>query len=765
MATFVPISYLALKCVIVLERSNTDLKTQFKRQIKTQRLQRLKEKLTLLAGVRMGISETERSLERYVSSSTSKNQQHQQQQLSNPSYQQTRGERARTDSIVIVDSKVKKTNDTNINCNNKKNPAQKSGKLRKGSDVLIDSSKGSNIRTKIIISATGITFIALGILIMSLTFGHFDKYSNTCSNPGSPILSKNPELIFWSDCLYKTMPFVNGENSKISCNCRKVQIDISNQDIDSKNASIALESMLSNWDQLELFYISDTIQRYSVNLTKSSHYNSKYLRVLHAENIVIHSLSEYIDNWSNLEYFAAYQVFWPNWPENFKKLNKISYLQLINFKYIDDLPPNICQMENLRALYVSFSSRAKTALRELPNCFAELPILQSVQIFFSQLRHIPLSLFTHPTISEIALAASNLTLDVFVTSADGGYDPNMTFRYDDELFYQELLNDTDYWDWGFAWNPTSETTFYLGGSFVCYQYTDDHGYAGQQKYFPEKVWQFLNETEACSHACTDEFAQTCEAFDWQNGVCNEECNVASCEWDGGDCNQLCIYYNEEIVPGSLNLSSNYNISGDELNRTGTCDLFTMFENGVCDIGCNNSYCSWDSGDCDFNNGTYCNSYNYSSDGGDNYNNDYNISDLYLCKYDWVDDGWCDNNCRHSESCSYDGDDCDCSDGSLCYEYYTKYFTLIGSYNPGGSPYAELDEVCAYWQFLSVATQGVSAVVDEWLINNVSCSEAFKQLDTNNDSLIDPHELIYVFYEILFIPFDKVIQINCTNCVT
>ena len=83
---------------------------------------------------------------------------------------------------------------------------------------------------------------------------------------------------------------------------------------------------------LEIIYIYDSddtsLINYQLNLTKSTHYNSQYLKILHFDNIIIHSLSEYIDNWKNLEYFYVSHTYWNTWPNNFNKLNKISYLKL-----------------------------------------------------------------------------------------------------------------------------------------------------------------------------------------------------------------------------------------------------------------------------------------------------------------------------------------------------------------------------------------------------------------------------------------------------
>ena len=176
----------------------------------------------------------------------------------------------------------------------------------------------------------------------------------------------------------------------------------------------------------------------------------------------------------------------------------------------------------------------------------------------------------------------------------------------------------------------------------------------------------------------------------------------------------------------------------------------MFENGICDVGCNNTYCSWDVNECIFSNATYCND---------------NINNASLCETQWINDGWCDDNCRYYSVCDNDGSDCGCLDGSLCYSYYSEFFIHIGSDDTGESPYLSANELCAVWEYLPLIADGAGSAFDRWNEQNISCIQAFNEVDQNNDSLADVNEWIYTLYDFFQISQEKAAQVNCTQCVT
>ena len=245
---------------------------------------------------------------------------------------------------------------------------------------------------------------------------------------------------------------------------------------------------------------------------------------------------------------------------------------------------------------------------------------------------------------------------------------------------------------------------------------------------------FLNQTEACQSPCSQQvLVALCSPFDWQDGVCDESCNVEQCSYDGGDCNQICV-------------------SNDE------CDIYSMLNNGQCDTVCNNSMCSWDLGDCDdsryFNlsdlNGTYCNQQSES----------HNLNESQLCDISWINDGWCDTNCQFSETCLNDGNDCQCDNGSPCWIFYLM-FDYVDEF---GANILFFDEFCDIWDVLTVDDN------NDWQhfnIKNGSCGHAFEYFDENSDDGVDLNEIIYGIRSLPEFNATeiKARQIDCTVCAS
>lgn len=69
---------------------------------------------------------------------------------------------------------------------------------------------------------------------------------------------------------------------------------------------------------------------------------------------------------------------------------------------------------------------------------------------------------------------------------------------------------------------------------------------------------------------------------FQNGICNSQCNIRGCLYDGYDC--------EKRLPSRGKLKR-----CDELDNP---YCLANYGNGYCDKGCDNEECGWDGGDCD-----------------------------------------------------------------------------------------------------------------------------------------------------------------------
>ena len=508
--------------------------------------------------------------------------------------------------------------------------------------------------------------------------------------------------------------------------------------------------MLKHWNMLEVVYITDNKDRktkFGINLNDSSHYTAKYLKILHLDEIILYEWNNGIENWSNLEYISLSHAHITKWPDSFSQLNKIAYIKLWDILYLNELPPNLCTMYNLRAINVHRKIVASNSINEIPSCIINLQHLQSVIFYFTAISSIPSQIFSMSSIQEIGFLISNVSLT--------------SFNFSDQTGNNATLDQINQYskNWHFEWNPTSQTNYYLSGSPICLSYDE---YSHSSTTFPTKLVQFLNETGACDGVCQLNSVSNllCSPFDWQNGVCNHECNVEQCYWDGGDCNQLCPVYHAN------------------------CSIDDMFDNGVCDQQCNNSYCAYDNSECLVNNNQFDSNFNISQLFSKNqtYCNEYDSTYAHgECKISWINDGWCDDNCRSSESCFYDGNDCSCvSSDNYCNEIYSLLKLLVvedDNQADNGQLYLTQTQFCSGWEFAynlygdrleehfsqySNSSLSYHNNNNNFAISN--CTAVFILLDANDDAIVDIQEFMFVANALFNLTNEKSSQINCTSCV-
>ena len=113
-------------------------------------------------------------------------------------------------------------------------------------------------------------------------------------------------------------------------------------------------------------------------------------------------------------------------------------------------------------------------------------------------------------------------------------------------------------------------------------------------------------------------------------------------------------------------------------------------------------------------------------------NEKHIDNSSVCRIDWIDDGWCDNHCRTSESCFYDANDCSCDPDSDSTAMDGTYVTVEGFYT--------------LWQIIPA----YYPELEEQLAEYNNCTEAFCLTDTNNDSHVDVHEFIVIADEFFLV---------------
>ena len=210
----------------------------------------------------------------------------------------------------------------------------------------------------------------------------------------------------------------------------------------------------------------------------------------------------------------------------------------------------------------------------------------------------------------------------------------------------------------------------------------------------------------------------CFPWNWNNGICNDECNKAECGWDGGDCNQLCAHYHPD------------------------CDIQLEFGNGNCSQACNNTYCGYDFNECLPLDEFECESYG--------------------CNITWLNDDICDLNCFNS-ACNYDLGDCDPNcEGNLCDEAYV-YFSQVANYRTNDN-LVQVEELCDLFPFLNLfaAAQGIQTNFQDY-----GCNATFEKTDLNGDGSVGIPEFIKVVGP-LFSPSlahsGKAEQVDCSQCL-
>ena len=665
---------------------------------------------------------------------------------------------------------------------------------------------------KIMLISISSFYLTFGTCFISTVFIHFDESKQECNNPKSIFtLVEHPEVYLWDQCLYKTYPFpsINFWSSdnmdKIICNCRQARVDLSsfatsfsiidgniasNSSIDNKtrmqaedtfidkynnsigctdlnNLCLMVESMLKYWDMLEILYIIDDIARFGISLNGSNHYNTVHLRMLHLSEIKIRSLGNDIKNWKNLEYFYISHSHFEQWPSTFDQLNKISFFKLQD-SYLQSLPSNLCSMKNLQSINIaqSFAAGVSSTIDRFPDCIVDLEQLRSVILYYvTSLEYLPVGLFTMPSIEEIGFIHTQ------------AIDINTML---------DLINKTIIDLGSFEWNKPEYTTYSFVNSIICADFVDIYGDLYDEEQFDDLeninlLRQFINSTRPCDSVCDWEspYKVACSPWDWQNGVCNDECNVDDCNYDGGDCNQLCQINSPE------------------------CYTVGLFGNGACDIACNTSYCDYDRHECipgmviEFpDNVTYCNINNHTQDLLDwlqleeeNPNSTESILESIssaianatkdLCPVEWVNDGWCDTNCWNSDECFDDGEDCLCHELNDDANYCEQLLDLmeLTADTTGSSAYEmSADSVCALWDIIPEYDWDASDLYDwdglseaipiayEMVINMRAqvdnCTKALQYIDFNSDGFVSIDECIQYYFSAQN-ENDRIQQINCT----
>ena len=545
-----------------------------------------------------------------------------------------------------------------------------------------------------------VSLIVFGIIMTFKTYSHFSWSEYLCNNPTSEQITKYPELKLWQYCNYKVYPILN-ENV---CNCRGFVMnkdDVDNNEHLLQNSTI--DSLLANFYMLEVFKLEATDMTLSMKLT-SKQLQSKNMRVFYIDSISIDFVDQIIGyNWENLEFLAFRATFVKSistnsiLPNTTRLLRNIQYLDISNNLY---LPPTvieiICHFKNLRVLITKLSG-----MDEIPQCLVDFTSLRYIDITASKGNQINIAILNLPNLNEFNWPNSAITEQSFI-----GYQDNKTKSFE----YNENTE--------FGWVGSNLCWRFLGTETILYQNKTTTWNEIKDEYYPY-LWQFLNKTNSCKYGCEyndilDYGSGICYETDWQNGVCNQACNVKRCLYDGGDCNQLC-----------------------------ECDI-QLLTNNKCDLKCNSTQCNYDQNECLYNIDNYLLYDNYTKC----------IETTKCKKKEWIDDGLCDEECR-IDICDMDGNDCNICGGTceIIMGWFVNLFANVIT------PDYQIDqqESCHFWSFLENLNRGQYE-----MFNDINCTSIIGMYDYDGNGKLSAYETMDLFL-IGSGNGDRVGEVNCSVC--
>eukprot|EP01083_Nonionella_stella_P021709 60146_1 len=530
------------------------------------------------------------------------------------------------------------------------------------------------------------------------------------------LLNDNSELFWWDKCSYKVYPFDLSGRSNV-CQCRifylsfdhkhnVIQHEYIDWNANQLNQYFGIDAVSTLMNVVRRFYMLEKLGIYGVdsvyntnkddkpqprfNFTKDM-FRATKLKVFAWDRLRIGYIDNAMSNWQELVYFELRRSE-ATLPSSFDQLTNV---ELFNFgqdiHFFSDFPEQICACHKLKSIRMDVNK-----LVAIPHCIAKLHALETIIFSYTFIRNIPIELFSMRSLKELIFENVNITIGSLMK-------------------YNNITSFTEF-DERFMWD--SHKKYQFQSSAFCVEFNDNQN--DLDSLYPAAFIEFIKETGSCETPCSTKIASiACPSFEFQDGICHNECNNRACQYDGGDCIQTCDF--------------------DE------CD-YRVLGNGICDIGCNNSDCNHDHYDCIEVDSSICNK-TYGTE--------------HLCETEWLGDGFCDSECSNSKTnlCQNDGNDCgghSCDPGTQCEQAYF-FFTYLSNYL-SNDRMVEEKELCSLW----VHTQSFAPAVAVYYVN---CTNAMKRMDLNENSYISFHEFIAGLSQPFFnITKQKALQINCSQCV-
>lgn len=292
--------------------------------------------------------------------------------------------------------------------------------------------------------------------------------------------------------------------------------------------------------------------------------------------------------------------------------------KLVNLKLFDvgesaqfsNITDDICKWKQLR-----YFRMITTSIPMLPDCIGDSwTPMRRIELFATpKLTYVPKSVFQLPQLITFYAIFSGIRYDAFSFDTNDKFGSNLK-----RVFLQQTKSVSN---------------------AICNNYDK----------LSNKTIEFIDKYNACDITCN--LTYDCTPNDIMDGVCDDACNIESCQWDKGDCNQLRL-----------------------------CN-YTLWNNGICDDECNNYNCNYDFGDCLINSTN--STVNVTDDSGycyiDTTSTDMNDTSLITqCPNSWLHDQWCDGDCEmnnyHNGSCIDESQDC----SSCIKQCYESWYILISN---------------------------------------------------------------------------------------
>ena len=593
--------------------------------------------------------------------------------------------------------------------------------------VIDGANNRKNLVRKIGIILVAILFGLYGIAIITYVQIHFSQSKEFCESVvvdagnfgiGANVsnatlvmdddferrLEEHPELLLWDYCKYQVYPF-----NDYPCQCRQFETPEWDEFIWSveelrKYFNIELAQLLTNiltewymleklrWEDIDILYAPESPP--AINIT-SEMFNTRRMRVISITQTPINYFDPAVSNWELLQYFN----FWMNinlyeLPDSMRELENLKYFSFGGDFHILKFPNFTCDLPQLETLKMD-----ETGILGLPQCILELSKLRSILMTSNAfMQYFPLEIINSKSIQEFAA-------------------PLTAINWQSLLEYNGITNIDEFEK---TFDPNPDASYWFDESFLC----DDIDNVTSSKFY-----QWMIDSKCCETGCDFEEgfvlnSLACKSYEWQNGVCDPECENTFCSWDGGDCTQLCDYEQ--------------------------CDQ-TRLGNGLCDLPCNNEGCKYDFGDCE----TVVDG-NWTIDGCKlSYQSGY-----HQCRAEWVGDGWCDSYCQDVSFCGYDENDCDGCENNQCTVPYK--FMEFGGNSITRDDHISTEELCKIWD-VAISSGLIDVVINanpEWR----NCSLVIPSADYNGDNLANLHEMIIALHGLWNISIAKATQLNCSSCV-